>query len=375
VGLLGLLLIVDLGRANQPWILWWNYVDKYSSNPIIDLLRDKPYEHRVAMLSYSGPPQVQTLPQLYRIEWSQHAYPYYNIQSLDIVQLPREPEDLVAFTRAFGSENVEERPRLARRRWELTNTRFLLGLAESEDGINNEIDPEQRRIRMAKRFRLTAKPGVMQVTRLDEITAELDPAGPYALYEFGGALPRAKFYENWEVRTNGAAVLEELGSRSFEPTRRLIVDAQGAPGSGATNTNDSSAAVEFVRYSPRDIVLKSVQSKAGVLLLNDRYDPNWSVRVDGRPEKLLRCNYLMRGVYLQPGSHIVEFRFQPPFKLIYVSLAALLLGVVLLGAVIATGRLRPLKAESATSRNNKFGPLSAKAAEKRAQLMTAKTGK
>jgi hypothetical protein len=195
------------------------------------------------------------------------------------------------------------------------------------------------------------------------------------LFEFGGALPRAKFYQHWEVRTNGQAVLQELASRSFEPARSLIVDAQGLPGTGATNTNDSSAAVEFVRYSPRDIVLKSVQPNAGVLLLNDRYDPNWSVRVDGRPEKLLRCNYLMRGVYLQPGSHLVEFRFQPPFKLIYVSLAALLLGVVLLGAVIATGRRLTLKAESVTGRNNRFASAPAKTGEKRAQQVTAKVGK
>jgi len=374
VGLLGLLLIADLGRANQPWIFWWNYADKYSSNPIIDLLRDKPYEHRVAMLNFSGVPELQILPQLHKIEWSQHAYPYYDIQSLELVQLPREPEDMVAFNRAFSTENVAEQPRLARRRWELTNTRFLLAAAESEDGMNNQIDPEQRRIRIAQRFRLVAKPGVMLVTRLDEITAELDPAGPYALFEFTGALPRAKFYEHWEVQTNDVEALQELASRSFEPKRSLIVDAEGLPGAGATTTNDNSAAVEFVRYSPKDIMLKSVQQNAGVLLLNDRYDPNWNVCVDGQPEKLLRCNYLMRGVYLQPGSHIVEFRFQPPYKLIYVSLAAILLGVILSGAVITTGRRQRLKTANVAGRN-KFGPPSAKAVEKRAPQVATKVDK
>jgi hypothetical protein len=29
-----------------------------------------------------------------------------------------------------------------------------------------------------------------------------------------------------------------------------------------------------------------------VLLLNDRFDPNWNVRVDGKLERLLRCNYI-----------------------------------------------------------------------------------
>ena len=50
--LLGLLLVVDLGRANQPWVVYWDYQEKYASNPIIDRLREKPYEHRVTMLPF-----------------------------------------------------------------------------------------------------------------------------------------------------------------------------------------------------------------------------------------------------------------------------------------------------------------------------------
>src|SRR5882724_7352863 len=100
---------------------------------------------------------------------------------------------MVAFDRALITENVAEKGKFAARRWELTNTRYLLGAAESEEAINSQIDPEQRRIRIAQRFRLIAKPGVNHVSRLDEITVELDPNGPDALYEFTGALSRAKF--------------------------------------------------------------------------------------------------------------------------------------------------------------------------------------
>jgi uncharacterized membrane protein YfhO len=57
------------------------------------------------------------------------------------------------------------------------------------------------------------------------------------------------------------------------------------------------------------------------------------VFVDGKPEQLLRCNYLMRGVYLQAGSHTVEFRFAPPVTPFYVSLTAVVVGVLLLGCV------------------------------------------
>ena len=58
------------------------------------------------------------------------------------------------------------------------------------------------------------------------------------------------------------------------------------------------------------------------------------VSVDGKPEALLRCNYLMRGVYLQPGPHAVEFRFAPPVNTLYVSLAAVFVGLLLIGYLV-----------------------------------------
>jgi hypothetical protein len=70
-------------------------------------------------------------------------------------------------------------------------------------------------------------------------------------------------------------------------------------------------------------------------LLNDRFDPNWQVLVDGKRETLLRCNYLMRGVQLTPGEHQVEFRFVQSMGMFYVTLAGVALGVFLcLGLVV-----------------------------------------
>jgi len=85
--LLGLLLVADLGRADLPWVVTWNWVQKYATNPVIEMLREKPYEHRVAVLPFSAPQQVSLFSQLYDIEWKQQLFQYYNIQSLDIVMM------------------------------------------------------------------------------------------------------------------------------------------------------------------------------------------------------------------------------------------------------------------------------------------------
>jgi hypothetical protein len=62
-------------------------------------------------------------------------------------------------------------------------------------------------------------------------------------------------------------------------------------------------------------VLRTQADFASVLLLNDRFDPQWSVTVDGQPARLLRCNYIMRGVQLPPGTHTVRFSFRIPISL------------------------------------------------------------
>ena len=75
-----------------------------------------------------------------------------------------------------------------------------------------------------------------------------------------------------------------------------------------------------------------------MLLLNDHYDSNWKVLVDGHPEKLLRCNFIMRGVHLPAGSHRVEFRFEPPYRLLYVSLSGIGIGLLLFLVLLVVGR-------------------------------------
>jgi hypothetical protein len=343
--LLGLLLVVDMARADDPWIVTWNYAEKYASNPIIDLLREKPYEHRVAGLPRWLLEVFQQLPQqladaeryfrqLYGIEWTQHHFLYYNVQSLDVIQMPRMPEDLVAFESQFFPRSLpSDLPRVARH-WELTNTRYLLGSTGFLDLLNRAFDPTQHRFRIAERFNIVPKPEILHPTRLEELTAVVDTNGQFALFEFTGALPRASLYSSWQVSTNDQVVLEQLGSPTFDPAKNVLVsDNIRNPDSGTT-TNQNPGEVKFASYTPKDIVFNATATSPSILLLNDRFDPDWKVTVDGKPETLLRCNYIMRGVFLQPGSHKVEFRFVQPMRTFYVSLSAIILGLVLFVVVL-----------------------------------------
>src|ERR1017187_7261854 len=98
--LLGLVVVVDLARANVPWVVTWDWERKYAPNQVIDFLREKPYQHRVAVLPFTAPQQYELFSKLYNYEWLQQLFQYYNIQSLDMVMNPRPREDQVAFESA-----------------------------------------------------------------------------------------------------------------------------------------------------------------------------------------------------------------------------------------------------------------------------------
>ncbi len=341
--LIGVLLVVDLGRADLPWIIHQNYALKYESNPILDFLRDKPYEHRVADLPFRVPDQFQLFEQLYRIEWVQHHFLYYNIQTLDVMQMPRVPADLAAFEGALAPRGNVDGAYLIMRRWQLTNTRYLLGAAGFLDVLNTQIDPEQHRFRIVQRFSVEPKPGV-DIQELQEefqrgewhgekLTAVANDNGDYALFEFTGALPRVKLYSNWQVNTNDDATLKILADKNFDPQQTVLVSTPEKDLS-PVSTNQNSGTVDFKSYAPKDIVFDANCDTASVLLLNDKFDPDWHVTVDGKPAELLRCNFIMRGVYLMPGAHTVEFRFSVPNRPLYVSVAAVAIGIVLSGMLI-----------------------------------------
>ena len=332
---LGLLIVIDLTRANSPWVQYDNYKHKYEgNNPLISTLAKSPHEGRVTI----SPLPSGLLNQLYHIEWLQHQFLYNNVQSLDLVQMPRMASDHEAFERRFTITGDTNTHYLAGRRWELTNTRWILGGTNDVAFFNRQFDPAKGRFTVATNFVVGLRPGTKNPNApgTEDFTTQFNSAGPYSLIRFDGALPRAKLFSQWQVQTNDATTLETLAKREFDPQATVIVNAPIAPSAAALG--QAAGEVITQSYRPKEIRLTAQATDDSVLLLNDHWSAHWRVTVDGQPAELLRCNYVMRGVRLSPGSHTVVFRFQQPMTWLYVSLASLLGGFGLLGFVIVDER-------------------------------------
>ncbi len=341
---LGCLLTADLVRANAPWVIYESFNDEYTPNALTETLRDHAYEHRVTTLPLPhgqlasqiqflleqayGATNLQAAVQAFYIPtqqlcgqagyWLQRSFRYFDIQSLDVTQEPRPALDNVAYRTRLGyyGENLTPFFRL----WQLTNTRFLLGFGGGFcNALNAQFDPLQRRFRVHSSY--------------SQDWGQSATNGPLAVIEFTGALPRAKLFPRWQVSTNDDVTLATLANPEFDPAKTVLVSSppqlSPAPAAeGATGT------VAFVSYAPKTIQLKAAAPTPAVLLLNDKFDPGWSVTVDGHPAEMLRCNYLMRGVALTAGEHTVVFRYRTSPLPLGVSLLAMALGLGLVGLVV-----------------------------------------
>jgi hypothetical protein len=197
----------------------------------------------------------------------------------------------------------------------LCNNRYLLGPAAMLDILNQKFDGGQNRFKLLTRFQLVPKPGISRPVRLDDLTVAVADDGDFGLFEFAGALPRAKLFTNWQVVTNDRLSLAGLASDRFDPHHSVILNSASVapPSPGAATDSDNAGSVTFVSYAPKDIILEAHARDRSVLLLNDRFDPEWQVLVDGQTRPLLRCNYIMRGVELGAGDHRIEFRLHDHF--------------------------------------------------------------
>jgi hypothetical protein len=346
--ILSAVMICDLSRADQPWVRYYNYKEKYADNDILKILRQEPYEHRVAAKLAPDEAGYVLCHGDYGVLgmvchwWLENDFPYDNIEAIDFDQLSRRPIEeknyLGAFAPKYGGSAEETVFAPPVRLWKLCNARYLLAPADVVSFLNDRADPLQRGFHIRARFDLAGKPWVSnQPEDSGDLTAVITNNGPFALIELTNALPRAKLYSNWQVPADDASTLQLLSSETFDPMKTVLVSPK-TPVPAATAPDADPGTVQITDYKPKEVRLKASAKSAAVLLLNDRSDPDWRVWVDRKPAALLQCNYLMRGVCLTPGEHTIDFRFEPSLGPLCVTLAAMLFGLVLAGYLIYTKR-------------------------------------
>jgi Bacterial membrane protein YfhO len=158
--------------------------------------------------------------------------------------------------------------------------------------------------------------------------------GPDArVYRIAEALPRAFIVPTQRPVGDDDEALDAITRADFDP-RRIAVTEERLPGLATPREQPGrtpgSARIEV--YEPERVVVRARASVPGLVVLGDNHFPGWKAEVDGRPATITRVDYLFRGVRVGPGTHTIEFRYEPlswtiGWIISIVSLVALLLAV------------------------------------------------
>jgi hypothetical protein len=263
--------------------------------------------------------------------WLENDYPYNDIESLEIDQAPRMPVLDSSYIGDFGIRTQNDLTPILRL-WKLTNTRYIFADNRVEAALNQLAQPPNS-FHTIMRMDMVVKPGVTQVEDAGDMTIKTNDTGALALIEFPGALPRCKLYANWEV-ADDQTTLQKLVSPWYDVDKIVLVATNTPLSEKPVSPGADPGTVKISNYQSKHVTLQADAKTPAVLLLNDRTAEWWRAWVDQKPAPMLRCNYIMQGVFVPQGQHTIEFRYQPPLKFLYISVTALVIGVLLGGYVI-----------------------------------------
>ncbi len=128
-----------------------------------------------------------------------------------------------------------------------------------------------------------------------------------AAWENLDVLPRAFVVHAAEV-VNDDTAFARLDGKEFRADQQVLL-AEGQP-LGPT-TIRARDVTEIRDYQPERVELRVTTDQPGYLVLTDSWYPGWNAFVDGRSAPIYRADVLFRAVRIEPGSHAVEFVYQP----------------------------------------------------------------
>ncbi|MCS7004476.1 MAG: YfhO family protein [Cytophagales bacterium] len=116
--------------------------------------------------------------------------------------------------------------------------------------------------------------------------------------------------------------LETVGSPNEEMQKLLsintktsaVIDTSKFSVSATSFQVDSTASIRLLyRENPNKMVYETNNIFPSFVVFSEVYYPDWQVKVDEKPTKLVRVNYVLRGLELPAGKHLVEMEFVPTY--------------------------------------------------------------
>ena len=124
-----------------------------------------------------------------------------------------------------------------------------------------------------------------------------------------GAMGNAWFVNKINLVANADA--EIIALDGFNPANTAIVDIRFSNQMIIKLDNDQ-ASISLIEYKPNYLKYNSTSTQNGMAIFSEIfYDKGWNAYLNGELKPHFRANYVLRGMQIPAGNHLVEFKFEP----------------------------------------------------------------
>lgn len=99
---------------------------------------------------------------------------------------------------------------------------------------------------------------------------------------------------------------------SFNAASTAIIEEKDRSSIKQISGEDSSASIQLTQPGHDTLIYSYAASTPQFAVFSEVfYDKGWKAYVDGQERPIVRTNYALRGLSLEPGQHEIQFRFEP----------------------------------------------------------------
>jgi hypothetical protein len=271
------------------------------SNPLLDALRHEGDRVRVTVAVDDSTLNILL----------QNQFAAMGISCLDISAASRIPDEYNTFLHSLDNNHA--------RLW------FLAG-------VKNVVVPELGLADLRKTPEVNAN-----IAQIEGYTIAPTPSPDvpsHALIELKDYLAKATFVPASETLPRDK-LLERLKDPAWNPRAVVLLeDGTSSEGRGPANT---AGEVELRTYTPTEIEIDANSTQGGYVLINDQYDPDWQVQVNGHDASLLRADFILRAVAIPAGDSVITLHYVPHYFGVPAEAVSLLSDGAMIAAWIVAG--------------------------------------
>lgn len=288
--ILGVLLIIDLWTVDNRFIEPRNKVEKsayFSETPEVQFLIEKLKEK-------NEPFRILPVGDQRTVNW----YMYHGIQNVNgyhAAKIKIYQKLLESFDMPNGFLKKYIKPVQGKYTWKTPS----------------EISEKQMRIDQTflkmTNVKYIVSPYILPDTTLEPVVPP-SSRGANGIMQYKHALPRVLFPQKTIQIEGEENILNYMTSGQFDPSMTAILEEKPPFQIEASNDNRATITDYDLHYIKIEAEIKTPSQ----MVLSEIYYPaGWKAYVNGQETKIFKTDYVLRSIFMYPGTYIIEFKFNP----------------------------------------------------------------